>query len=106
MNMGIEIMTVPALIAVVYEMINLYKQFVAKSDAKKIAYIPVIAGILGTIFAVGGFYIFPGFIPADNVFMAALIGAASGLASTGTNQIFKQMEKLGISVKNGGEEKK
>ena len=36
MNMGIEIMTVPALIAVVYEMINLYKQFVAKSDAKKL----------------------------------------------------------------------
>ena len=38
--------------------------------------------------------------------MAALIGAASGLASTGTNQIFKQMEKLGISVKKWGRRKK
>jgi hypothetical protein len=41
-------------------------------------------------------------IPATNAFAAILIGAASGLAATGTNQIFKQMTKKDEEDKSDG----
>ena len=39
------------------------------------------------------FYAVPSIVPAENVFVAILIGIASGLTATGTNQIIKQLGK-------------
>ena len=39
------------------------------------------------------FYLTPDLISAPNVFVAIVIGAASGLTATGANQIFKQLGK-------------
>lgn len=39
------------------------------------------------------FYFIPSIIPATNVIVAIIIGGASGLTATGTNQIFKQINK-------------
>jgi len=35
----------------------------------------------------------PGVVPADNILMATVIGGASGLSATGTNQVLKQLSK-------------
>ncbi|MCM1532848.1 MAG: phage holin family protein, partial [Ruminococcus flavefaciens] len=56
-------------------------------------FIPLIAAALGAVLGVIAFYALPSIIPADNVFVALLIGIASGLTATGTNQIIKQLGK-------------
>ena len=40
------------------------------------------------------FYILPTIIPTDNVFHAILFGIFSGLSSTGTHQLVKQLKQL------------
>ena len=39
------------------------------------------------------YFALPSIIPADNVVVAIVIGGASGLSATATNQIFKQLSK-------------
>ena len=55
-------------------------------------FIPVIVGISGGILGVVGMYIMPEF-PVSDVMNAVSIGIVSGLASTGINQVYKQMKK-------------
>ena len=45
------------------------------------------------MFGVVAFYAVPQIIPAENVFVAIIIGGASGLTATGTNQAIKQLTK-------------
>ena len=88
----IEIISVPIIVTVVYWIMNLYK-YITKSKEKYIRLIPVISAILGATLGLTSFFISPNIIPANNFIMALLIGGASGLAATGTNQIFKQIKK-------------
>ena len=53
-------------------------------------YIPVICGVLGAALGIAAMYIMPDF-PANDAISAASIGAVSGLAATGANQVFKQL---------------
>lgn len=53
--------------------------------------IPVIVGVSGGILGVVGMYVIPEF-PAQNVLDAIAVGIASGLASTGANQAWKQLK--------------
>lgn len=52
--------------------------------------IPVIVGIAGGALGVLGMYIMPEF-PANDLLNAVAIGIVSGLASTGVNQVYKQL---------------
>lgn len=52
--------------------------------------IPVIVGVCGGALGVVGLYVMPEF-PASDILNAIAIGIASGLASTGANQIYKQL---------------
>ena len=54
--------------------------------------IPVIVGIAGAILGVVGLYVMPDF-PAEDIMNAVAIGIVSGLASTGVNQVYKQITK-------------
>ncbi|MGD6877843.1 phage holin family protein [Bacillus infantis] len=54
-------------------------------------YIPVIVGVAGGILGVVGMYVIPDF-PANDVLNAIAVGIVSGLASTGANQVYKQMK--------------
>lgn len=54
--------------------------------------IPAICGCAGLILGIVGLYTMPDF-PAKDVINAAAVGAVSGLASTGLNQIGKQLGK-------------
>lgn len=54
--------------------------------------IPIIVGIVGGILGVIGMYVIPDF-PANDVLNAIAVGIVSGLASTGVNQVYKQVTK-------------
>ena len=55
-------------------------------------YIPVIVGVCGGILGVVGMYVMPDF-PAQDILNAIAVGITSGLASTGADQIYKQVIK-------------
>lgn len=55
-------------------------------------FIPVTAGFIGGLLGVAAFLTIPSFA-AENWLMAIEIGIASGLASTGVNQVWKQIKK-------------
>lgn len=53
--------------------------------------IPVIVGISGGILGAVGMYVIPDF-PANDIMNAIAVGIVSGLASTGANQVYKQLK--------------
>ena len=87
-----EITTIPALAAIVYTIIDITKTAMG-GDEKFRRFIPLIACVLGAICGVVAFYFVPGTMGTENLLVAILIGAASGLSATGTNQVVKQLVK-------------
>ena len=64
-----------------------------KASPLKEKFIPIIVGVVGAIFGLVAFLTkIPNF-PADNFITALAVGIVSGLASTGINQIYKQLTK-------------
>ncbi|NLO47445.1 MAG: enolase [Clostridiales bacterium] len=53
-------------------------------------WLPAICGILGGILGIIGMNVMP-YYPASDPLTALAVGVASGLAATGTNQVFKQL---------------
>ena len=60
----------------------------SKLDSK---YIPVICGVLGAILGIAAMFGMPEY-PANDIITAAAVGAVSGLAATGANQVYKQLK--------------
>ena len=56
-------------------------------------WIPVIVGVAGAVLGVVGMYTIKDF-PASDVLNALAVGIASGLASTGVNQVVKQLSQV------------
>ncbi|MCM1224265.1 MAG: phage holin family protein [Lachnospiraceae bacterium] len=88
----LELISVPAIVAVVYFVIEIIKKCVGENE-KFNRYIPLIAALLGVVCGVICFFALPSIVPASNVVVAIVIGGASGLTATGTNQIIKQFGK-------------
>lgn len=65
---------------------------VCKANGKMDKWIPVIVGTVGAVLGVVGMYTIKDF-PAQDVLNALAVGIASGLASTGANQIVKQLKQ-------------
>lgn len=86
-----EIVSIPVIATAIYGIIEAYKMVFNTEKAKRI--IPIIAGVLGVALGIAAFYFCPAILPTDNVFIAAIIGLASGLGSVGINQIGKQLTK-------------
>lgn len=63
-----------------------------KANGKIDKWIPIIVGISGGILGVVGWKTITGF-PAEDILNAIAVGIASGLASTGVNQIVKQLSQ-------------
>lgn len=55
--------------------------------------IPVIVGVAGGILGALGMFIIPDY-PANDVMTAIAVGVVSGLASTGVNQVYKQIKQI------------
>lgn len=54
-------------------------------------WIPIICGVFGVIVGVAAYYLGMPDFPANDPITAAAVGAASGFAATGVNQIGKQL---------------
>ena len=91
MEQYLELISVPAIATIVYWIVNLVK--VAVNNDKFNRFIPLLATGLGVVCGVVAFFATPQIIPAENIFVAVIIGGASGLTATGTNQIIKQLTK-------------
>ena len=87
-----EAAAIPALAAVVYTIIDITKTALGGTD-KFNRFIPLISCLLGAICGVVAFYCVPGVFETQNLLVAIVLGAASGLSATGTNQIAKQLTK-------------
>ena len=90
--MDYTFITVPVITSIVYAIIDIVKR-ATNSNERFLRLIPLIAASLGIICGVISFYFIPGVLATTNVFVAIVIGAASGLAATGTNQVVKQLSK-------------
>jgi len=80
--------TVVAIVVIAYLVGLLAKQLPKVKDE----FIPVIVGVVGGVLGVVGMYVMPEF-PASNILDAIAVGIVSGLASTGANQVVKQIKK-------------
>ena len=92
MEQYLNLISVPAIAAIVYWVINIIKHAVGENEKFK-KFIPLIAAALGVICGIICYYAVPSIIPAPNIVVAIVIGGASGLTATGTNQIIKQLGK-------------
>lgn len=90
--MTYTIVTIPAIAAIVYTLIDIVKT-ACGGDEKFKRFIPLAAAVLGGIIGVIAYYFVPGVIETQNILVAIVIGAASGLSATGTNQAVKQLVK-------------
>lgn len=86
--MSLEIVPVLSIVVVCY----LIGLFCKAMEAFPDKFIPVTVGIVGGVLGMAAFYTIPGFA-AENWLTALEIGIASGLASTGVNQVYKQIKK-------------
>ena len=86
----LELISVPAIATIVYWVMNIIKYAVQDNEKFK-RFIPLISAALGAVLGLVAYYAVPSIIPAANVCVALLIGGASGLSATGTNQIIKQL---------------
>lgn len=82
-----DFIAIPAITVICYLLAQAYKSF-APEDRYK--HIPVLCGAAGGVTGVICYLFIPGFIPAENVLVAAAIGLVSGWAATGANQSIKQ----------------
>lgn len=88
----LNLISVPAIATAVYLIIEVIKK-AFNNDEKFKRFIPLVSLVLGVLSGILCFYFIPDIITATNVVSAMVIGAASGLTATGTNQIFKQLNK-------------
>lgn len=86
-----EIISVPAITAITYMLIEVLKLIFTGEKFNKL--IPLISCVSGIALGIVTFYACPTIIVANNVLSAILVGGASGLGATGTNQIVKQLQK-------------
>lgn len=89
----LQTISVPIIAAVVYCLMEAAK-IAAKNETFN-DYIPLLSLAIGAVTGIAVFFGFPDLIPAENVFAAAIIGAASGWAATGANQTWKKMKAGG-----------
>jgi len=88
----IEVISVPVIATLVYWIINLIK-YTTDNNEKVLRFVPLIAAGIGAVVGVLCFLLLPEIYVADNFLVAIIVGGASGLAATGTNQVIKQLSQ-------------
>ena len=91
-GLSMEYISIPCFVVICYLFAELLKAITRKNETVKRA-IPGVAGLLGGLLGFLTFRFYPEFISVKTVFEAIAIGIISGLASTGSNQIIKQLLK-------------
>ena len=88
----LNLISVPAIATAVYLLIEVLKKAFNNSE-KFLRFIPLISLTIGVFAGIICYFFIPSIIPAPNIVVAIIIGGASGLTATGTNQIVKQLSK-------------
>ena len=99
MDEYLEIISVPAIAAIVYGVIAVINYAVKKNETFQ-RFIPLISMGLGIVLGITAYYSLPSILPADNIFTAILIGGISGISSVGINQTFTSFKKSDDTNKN------
>ncbi len=84
-----ENLIIPSITVISYLIGQIFKVIILKKKSKY-KYIPIIVGITGGILGLVNEVLYPVF---NNYLESIMIGIISGLASTGANQIIKQMKE-------------
>ncbi len=90
MEQYIEVISVLTIVAIVYTIIEVLKQTTNKNE-KFLKFVPLVSLTIGVVCGVVAFFAVPGYLETSNIVIAIVIGGASGLSATGTNQVFKQL---------------
>ena len=85
--MDSQVPTVVAIIVITYLIGYASKQIPQVKDN----IIPIVVGVAGGVLGIVGMFVIPSY-PADNILDAIAVGIVSGMASTGVNQIYKQVK--------------
>ena len=85
-----DFVSIPAVAVICWLFGQLVKIPMTESQHK---HIPIICASTGLVIGVVCHLTMPGYLPAENIIVAAAIGVVSGLASTGADQIKKQVLK-------------
>ncbi len=91
-----EMVSIPVITIMCYLIGEFFKLLILKSK-KRYKYLPIIVGTAGGALGLIIYYISPEILfHITNPFMAIAIGIVSGLASTGGNELVKQiLKKMG-----------
>ncbi|HKL73659.1 MAG TPA: phage holin family protein [Clostridia bacterium] len=95
MEHSLTAISVPTITIIVYWIITIIK-IAVKNNENFLRFIPLIACVMGAIFGAVAYFGVPNILPTDNIIVAIVLGGASGLSATGTNQIFKQLGKYNL----------
>ena len=87
-----SIVTIPVISAIVYAIVDIVKTATNGSEKFK-RLIPLFSAATGAIIGLIAFKFVPGVLDTQNAFIALVLGAASGLSATGTDQAIKQLSK-------------
>lgn len=88
-----EYINIPAIVILCYLVGEIFKLLILKKE-ENYKYIPIIVGVAGGIIGLVVYFIYPEMLPySDNPIVAISIGIISGLASTGSDQLIRQLLK-------------
>ena len=87
----VELISVPVIVTIVYAANALMKHTIGNEQFNR--FIPLISCVLGIVCGVVAFLFVPDVMPTDNMVVAMVLGASSGLSATGFHQIIKQLKK-------------
>lgn len=88
-------MIIPSITVICYLIAELFKVVILKKKTRY-KYVPIIVGFIGGVLGL----IMNIINPYTDIFNSIMIGIISGLASTGANQVIKQMLKGDESERN------
>ena len=80
-------MIIPSITVICYLFAELFKVIILKNK-NKYKYVPIIVGFIGGVLGLTMNVLYP----FTDIFTSIMIGIISGLASTGANQLIKQIK--------------
>lgn len=86
-----QIVSIPAILFIVYGILAFYNRVVHKRDGIWKRLIPLWAFLLGIFLSIFVFTMYPEIMPAPSLFTSVMLGAIAGLAATGLNQLMYQL---------------
>ena len=84
-----KIVGIIAVFLIVYAVLALYNKFAKRQGRIVRRLIPLWAMLLGIFLGIFVYSVFPEIMPAPSLFTSVILGAITGLAATGLNQLMR-----------------